>query len=90
MWYPFRDILEKEGVTMNPMDYMKVAGMWKQFTDRHPKFAQFLGAMMQNRITEGTIIDIQIKSPDGKEICSNMRITAEDMALFEEIKNMKR
>lgn len=75
---------------MNSMDYIKVAGMWQQFTSRHPKFAGFLQAVMQNKIKEGTIIEVSIKTPEGQDICTNLKITTEDMQLFDEIKNMKR
>lgn len=74
---------------MNPGDYMKIMGMWQQFTSRHPKFPQFLQAMMQNKIQEGTILEMTVTTPSGEKICSNLRITAEDMALFQEIKNMR-
>lgn len=74
---------------MNPMDYMKFAGMWQQFTSRHPKFAAFLQAMMQNKVQEGTIFEVSVKTPDGQNICTNLKITAEDMALFQELKNMR-
>ena len=35
---------------------------------------------------EGTIIEIQIKNPDGKEFASNMKIAKEDMELFQKLK----
>ena len=46
----------------------------------------FLAAVMQNGIKEGTIIEIQIKNPDGKEFASNMKIAKEDMELFQKLK----
>ena len=74
---------------MNPMDMMKFAGMWKEFTSRHPKFPLFLNALSQNGITEGTILEIQVKQPNGAELASNLKITKEDMELFQKLKEMR-
>ncbi len=73
---------------MNPLDILKFKGMWDDFTKRHPKFPLFLNAVIQNGVTDGTVIEMQIKKPDGKEYTSNIKITKEDMALFEKLKNM--
>ena len=53
---------------------MQFKKYWDEFTSRHPKFPMFLTAIMQNGIKEGTIIEIQIKNPDGKEFASNMKM----------------
>ena len=68
------------------MDIFQFKSMWDDFTSRHPKFPMFLTAIMQNGIKEGTIIEIQIKNPDGKEFASNMKIAKEDMELFQKLK----
>lgn len=75
---------------MKPTDYMKMAGMWQQFTSRHPKFPQFLQAMMQNKIQEGTILEMTVTTPAGENICTNLKITAEDMELFDQLKTMSK
>ena len=66
---------------------MKIKGLWDEFSSRHPKFPMFLNAVMQNGITEGTIIEIQIQKPDGKEYTTNHKITNEDLKLFETLKS---
>ena len=48
----------------------------------------FLSAMNQNGIREGTVIDITIQEPDGEKIQSNLKITASDLELFEQLKGM--
>lgn len=75
---------------MNPLDIIKFKGMWDDFTKRHPKFPLFLNAVTQSGIEEGTVIELQFKKPDGKEYTTNLKITKEDMALFEKIKDMKK
>ncbi len=74
---------------MNPLDIMKFKSLWDNFTTRHPKFPMFLNAVLQTGVSEGTVFEIQVKNPDGKEYASNLKITREDLELFEKLKNMK-
>lgn len=74
---------------MNPLDILKFKSLWDDFTSRHPKFPLFMNAILQNGVKEGTIFEIQVKNPDGKEFASNLKITKEDMELFEKMKHMK-
>ncbi len=74
---------------MNPLDIMKFKSLWDNFTTRHPKFPMFLNAVLQTGVSEGTVFEIQVKNPNGKEYASNLKITKEDLELFEKLKNMK-
>lgn len=74
---------------INPMQLLQIRGMWTEFTSRHPKFPHFLNAVAQNGITEGTIIEIQITTAEGKNFASNLKISKEDMELFQKMKAMK-
>ena len=72
----------------NPLQLLQIKKAWDQFTGRHPKFPAFLKAMSKGAITEGTVLDITVTTADGRVISSNLKITAEDMALVEELKNL--
>lgn len=48
-----------------------------------------MNAILQNGVKEGTVFEISVKDPDGKEIASNLKITKEDLELFEKLKQMK-
>lgn len=74
---------------MNLTYLMQFQTMWNQFISRHPKFPLFLNAVSQNGIVEGTIIEVQIKRPDGKEFATNLKVAKEDMELFQKLKEMK-
>lgn len=74
-------------MAINPMQILKIKGMWDQFTQRHPKFPAFLKAMSQGAISEGSVLEITVTTADGRKLSSNLKITAEDMALVEELKN---
>ena len=74
-------------MAINLMQILKIKGMWDQFTQRHPKFPAFLKAMSQGAISEGSVLEITVTTADGRKLSSNLKITAEDMALVEELKN---
>lgn len=58
------------------------------FQRNHPKFPMFLRAVSQEAIMEGTIIEITVKTPEGKEYCSNLKVKADDLEFVETLKNM--
>lgn len=75
---------------MNPMQMMKLAGMWKQFQSEHPKFPLFLQAVTRpGVITEGAVIEISVTTKEGQNMTTNLKLTAQDLALFESLKDMK-
>ena len=74
-------------MAFNPLKMMQFKNTWDGFTQRHPKFPQFLSAVQQAGIPEGTIIEVQITSPDGKTFTSNMKVTAEDIDAVKSLQN---
>ena len=65
---------------------MKMKSAWDTFTNNHPKFMPFLQAVGREAIGDGTVIEVSVKSPDGKEYNTNMRLTQSDL---EQIKKMR-
>lgn len=74
-------------MAINPMKLLELKNLWSAFTKRHPKFPQFLSAVQQAEIPEGTIIEVQITSPDGKTFTSNMKVTSEDIDAVKSLQN---
>lgn len=70
---------------LNPAKIMKAKAAWETFTRNHPKFPFFLEAVKQEGIEEGTIIEVTITKPDGRQLNSNIKVTQGDMALFNEL-----
>jgi len=68
---------------------MKIRETWSRFQANHPKFPMFLQAVSQKGVSEGTIMEIRFTYPDGKELTSNLRITQEDLELFETLKEIR-
>lgn len=74
---------------MNPMALMKIKGMMETFCKNHPKVPMFLQSAGQN-INEGSVIEISVTTAQGKNLCTNMKVTAEDLELVEQLKNLSR
>ena len=68
---------------------MKFKGAWDTFTRNHPKiFCRFMQAVGREAVTDGTIIEVKVTSPEGKEYNTNMKITQSDLDLFAQLKTM--
>lgn len=74
---------------MNPMMLIKLQGAWSQFKANHPKFPLFLTAMAKEGIKEGTILEMKITTPEGKDYNANLKLTASDMELIEMLKSLR-
>ena len=74
---------------MNPMQLLQIRNLWNGFTTRHPKFPKFMNAVYQNGLCEGTVTEIQIRTPDGKEFASNLKVTKEDLELVQQMRSMR-
>ena len=73
---------------MNPMQLLKMKSAWDRFRAAHPKFPLVLNSVMQDGIREGTILEFTVTEPDGRRYCSNLKISQEDLALFQELKEL--
>ena len=74
---------------MNPSSILKMKNAWERFCRNHPKFPAFLQAASSGMITEQSIIEVTITAADGRKISTNVRLTADDMELFDELKKMQ-
>ena len=74
-------------MALNPMKLLELKNLWTAFTVRHPKFPQFLTAVQQAGIPEGTVIEVTITPPDGKTFTSNLKVTAEDIDAVKSLQN---
>ena len=74
-------------MAINPMQLMKIKGLWDQFTIRHPKFPAFLKAMSQGAVKEGSILELTVITPDGRKISTNLKVTAEDEDMIRELRS---
>ena len=67
---------------------MKIKGAWDQFTRNHSKFMPFIQAVGKDAIGDGTVIEVKVTSPDGREFNTNMKLTQSDLDLFSQMRNI--
>lgn len=72
----------------NPAVFFQMMNLWSRFQKNHPKFPKFLSAVAQNGIKEGSIIEIKVTTAQGENFDSNLKITADDMEMIEQLKNI--
>lgn len=70
---------------MNPMKLVQLKPAMNKFQNRHPKFIQFFNSLAASGLREGSVLEISITDPDGKTMCTNMKVTADDMRLMNDI-----
>ena len=73
---------------LNPMKLMKLKKAWETFTGNHPKFPKFIEAIQNKGLQEGSVFEIIVTTPAGENIGSNVKLTASDMALLSELKDL--
>ena len=73
---------------MNPMHLIALKKHWDTFDHNHPKFKRFLGAAASSGIGEGSIIEISIENPNGKNLCTNLKLTKSDLEFIQALKSM--
>ena len=75
---------------INPMKLMKMKNAWSRFAANHPKFPLFLNAIVKRGVQEWTIFEFKVTSPDGQELVTNMRLSADDIELWKELSEAMR
>lgn len=53
---------------MNPMELLLIKNSCDTFVKNHPKFPMFLNAVYQNGLAEGNIIELSVKTTDGRTL----------------------
>ncbi len=74
-------------MAMNPIAMMQVAGRIKIFKEQHPKALAFIQSVSEGDLREGTIIEVKVSTPEGKESVSNIKLTKDDIETFNLLKN---
>ncbi|MDO4477598.1 MAG: hypothetical protein Q4B73_00985 [Lachnospiraceae bacterium] len=73
----------------NPKDAFKIMSLFNQFKGRHPKIVRFMTQELMGGVPEGTIFEISMTRPGEDTISTNMKVTAEDIELLQELKNLR-
>lgn len=76
-------------MAMNPGNLFKIMQMKNRFTQNHPKAAKFLATVIMSGLPEGTLIEMRVLKPGEDPIEANMKVTADDIAMMNELKGMQ-
>jgi hypothetical protein len=71
---------------MNIMNLMQLKEAWGVFKENHPKFPLFLDAASRSGLKEGSVIEINITTSEGKTLATNLKLKDSDLKLFEQLK----
>ena len=75
---------------MNPMAFLSLKSSLGKFQENHPRFVQFIKAISQNGLQEGTVLECKAITSDGKEMTTNIKITQDDLELLEKLKELSK
>ena len=72
------------------LKFQQIKNTFKRFDQDHPKFKNFMNAVWrEHALKQDAVIEISITSPEGKNYCSNIKLNAADIEMFEQLKSMK-
>ncbi len=64
---------------MDKMILKEIQKRLDMFNADHPKVLPFMNMLKSKAVKEGTIVEIRVTDPDGKEYVSNIKLTANDV-----------
>lgn len=73
---------------MNPMALLQLKNAWKTFKNNHPKFPLFLRAVYKNGLAAGNVVEISVRTEEGHNYTTNLRLTPSDLELFYQLREM--
>ncbi len=76
-------------MAINPMELMKMKGRLDLFSQQHPRFPLFLKDMGEKALIPGTILEIKVTTPDGRDYITNIRLTEDDIETVNMAKNIR-
>lgn len=71
---------------MNPFTILKYKS---QLEGNHPRAAEFVKKVIMSGLPEGTVVEVSITKPGEETKTSNIRVTREDIELFDEVRKNK-
>lgn len=70
---------------MNPAMLFKMKHAKEVFMRNHPKFPQFLEAVNKHAVKEGSVVEINVTTPEGRTLSSNIKLKESDIELLHEL-----
>ena len=74
----------------NPAKMMQLRKQYNAFAARHPKFLRYLAYVSDRYLADGTVMDVTVTDAEGKSLHGNAKLTAEDVAFLQEVRELLR
>ena len=81
------DKQEENDMGLNPFEMMQMSGRISTFAQQHPRVVAFFKENGQE-LRQGTVVEFRMKTPEGRELVTNLRLTADDEETINTIKKM--
>lgn len=72
---------------MNPFGMLKIKPLFETFCQDHPKMLMFFVAIA-GAVDKDSVLEISLKTSEGKTMKTNILVNDNDVALFDEMKKM--
>ena len=76
-------------MNFNPMAIMQLQQKITTLKGDHPRVFPFFAALKENSIRPGTIVDMKVTTPEGKEMQCNIKVTENDIDLFNALMELR-
>jgi hypothetical protein len=74
----------------NAGDMFAIMNAFRKFQGDHPKAVAFFKNEILNGVPEGTVIEFSVTKPGMEKVTSNLKVTQNDINMFNDLKNMKK
>lgn len=81
------DKQEENAMGFNPLEMMQMSGRLSTFGQQHPRVVAFFKENGQE-LRQGTVVEFRMKTPEGRELVTNLRLTPEDEETINMFKKM--
>ena len=71
---------------MNPAEFLRLKSDLKTFETDHPKFPAFVRYCADRGLREGTVVEIQLRQPDGTATKANLRLNEHDVQTLKRLR----
>ena len=76
-------------MAINPFEMMKMKERLAMFEQQHSRVPLFLKDVGEHAISVGTVIEMKVTDPQGKQYITNIRLTPEDIETIDLMRKMK-
>ena len=73
---------------MNPAALFRLKTDLKHFQTEHQKFTAFLRYAAEHSLKEGSVVEVAVRQPDGREIHANLRLNENDVRILQNLREL--